>query len=676
MKAFLMIEGGQQYVEFLLLPPWTPTLFYVLTLISVGVFSYGVYRRLQGYAPPSLRSFFSAFKAKDSSLKEAFLDVFLQRRVVNEGYGALVHLPMFYSMLILGLSTLTIALDHYLVTPILRVKLLAGTFLTLFKAINDVFGGGLLIFGVLVAMWRRLFLKPKYLESKAEDYVILLLIMICALSGFMVRGVRIAVLNPSWSSWTPIGSFFAYLCVSLRLAEPNVHVALWWFHAVIALTLIAATPYTKLWHLIITPFNAYLNGKRVLGELPTPFNLKALLEGGVEGLKVGYGEVKDVPWDKRLMMDCCMNCGRCDRRCPAAESGRQLLPSGFIRRIRSKVVEGLKAKASFKIVDDAVGEDEVWSCTTCGACLYACPVRINHVDLIVELRRWLIASGKVDVKKQSLLQNLAYSNNSLGLPQADRHRWLSELNVRSLDEAPNSDYVLWLGCLASYDGRIRLVVQSLAALLEKAGVKVATLRSNETCCGDPARRLGEEGRFQEFVLTNTELFTKYNVKNLLVLCPHCYNTFKNEYPSFGVRLQVIHHSELLDNLIKTGRLKLNQRTGIITIHDPCYLSRYNAATRPYRSVLSLGLKMRIIEPERTKHETFCCGAGGANYWYDVPERERISVLRLRELVKTGANLIATQCPFCLLMLSDALKIEGLEGKVEVKDIAEIVFEAL
>ncbi len=287
-----------------------------------------------------------------------------------------------------------------------------------------------------------------------------------------------------------------------------------------------------------------------------------------------------------------------------------------------------------KLIDGSITDDELWACTTCGACMNTCPpVYIRHVDYIIDMRRYLVMINmRIDQKKSSLLLNLSQYNNSMGMSNYGRHDWLKELGVKTIQENPGFEYLLWVGCMGSFDNRTRDIIKSLIEILREANLldKIAILGDEETCCGDPARRLGEESRFQELALNNIELFRKYNVRNIITICPHGYNTFKNEYPkidSWMRNIKVMHHSEFLEQLINEGKIRVNKNNIVFTIHDPCYLARYNGVVDPpQRNIVK-----KLGELRETKYhgtQTFCCGAGGANYWYDVPEKKRISHIRL------------------------------------------------
>jgi Fe-S oxidoreductase len=321
-----------------------------------------------------------------------------------------------------------------------------------------------------------------------------------------------------------------------------------------------------------------------------------------------------------------------------------------------------------------VGEDELWSCTSCGACVSSCPVSVKHLDLVYDLRRTLVAGGKLDKEKSSLLENLARTQNPYGLRQADRGNWAKDAGVPTLASAPQAEYVYWVGCVSSFDQRAQRIAR--AVILNRAGVSFAILANEELCNGDPARRLGEEGRFQELAYQNIQTLNSRHVKKLIATCPHCFNTLKNEYPNFGGSFDVVYHTQLISDLIREGRINVKKEkvTAIsATLHDACYAARYNNIFDEPRAALEAS-GVGLQEMRRREGKTFCCGAGGSNYWYKVPAQKSIAGIRTEEAVHTGAKTIATECPFCLSMFDDTTKV--MNTNMDVRDVAELVAESL
>jgi Fe-S oxidoreductase len=409
---------------------------------------------------------------------------------------------------------------------------------------------------------------------------------------------------------------------------------------------------------------------RPLSSIRTPFKISDVLEGKMDAseIKVGVDNLSEFEPYERLSYTSCVEIGACEAACPATAAGRQLSPRVLVREL------GLLSKASGERANpfESVNEDELWSCTSCGACVASCPVAVKHLDIVYELRRTLVNASKIDREKSSLLQNLVQNQNPYGSSSSLRADWARDQGIDTFSTNPKAEYLYWVGCVSAFDQRAQKIAISLTKILKQAGVSFSILGNEELCNGDPARRLGEEGRFQELATQNIEKMNSYGIKKIITTCPHCFNTLKNEYPTFGGNFEVIHHTQLISELIKSGKIKIaSQKIEEIsvTLHDACYASRYNNIFVEPRDILkSAGAE--IHEMHRSKAKTFCCGAGGSNYWYKVPAQRTISGIRTEEASKTGAKAIATECPFCLSMFEDSTKVT--DTKMLVRDIAEIV----
>ncbi|MGC8558361.1 MAG: (Fe-S)-binding protein [Nitrososphaeria archaeon] len=421
--------------------------------------------------------------------------------------------------------------------------------------------------------------------------------------------------------------------------------------------------------------NLIKNFDRPVNMVKAPFELKKIQSGEVDASQVKMGVDKIGELDSEVMASCdsCVEIGACEAACPATAAGRMLSPRVLVRKM--SVLRETQGEGSDPFL--SVSDDEVWSCTTCGACVYSCPVGVDHLGLIYSLRRTMVEKNRLDQKKSSLLMNLMQGENSMGMSNYGRNSWIKEeFGINEARDGRPFEYLLWVGCLPSFDDRSRESVRSLLKIIKEAGLsdRFAFLGEEETCCGDPARRLGEEGTFQNYALTNIEIFKKYNVKKLVVLCAHGYNSFSNDYPAideYGKEIKVYHESQLIEELVNNGKIKLRKTDEDVVVHDPCYLARYNGVVEPQRMVISTVANLK--EPKLNGERTFCCGAGGANYWYDVPEERRISHERLDQLSATGAMVTVTLCPFCNAMLSDASSVK-MNGSMKVMDISQLVEE--
>ncbi|MGP8125064.1 MAG: (Fe-S)-binding protein [Nitrososphaerales archaeon] len=414
---------------------------------------------------------------------------------------------------------------------------------------------------------------------------------------------------------------------------------------------------------------------RPLSSVSTPFRLEDVLSGKTDAsqVRVGVGRVSEFEIRERLSYDSCVEIGACEAACPATAAGRPLSPRALVRKLS---LLGRKDGVPDGDPFSVVGEDELWSCTSCGACVSSCPVSVKHLDLVYDLRRDLVGKGKLDKEKSSMLENLAQNQNPYGLKSSTRSDWAAGLGIDTVASNPNAEYLYWVGCVSSFDQRAQRISRSLSKILKQAGVSFAILANEEMCTGDPARRLGEEGRFQELAYQNIERLNSHNVKKIIATCPHCFNSLKNEYPTFGGKYEVVYYTQLISDLIRAGRIRVPKdkvQEISVTLHDACYASRYNNVFDEPREALEASVS-ELREMGRRKEKTFCCGAGGSNYWFKVPQQRSIAGIRTEEARKTGADVIATECPYCLSMLDDTTKV--MNTGMEVKDVAEIVAESL
>ena len=417
------------------------------------------------------------------------------------------------------------------------------------------------------------------------------------------------------------------------------------------------------------------NFDKPLAAMKTPFNLADVMSGKIDASQIamGVGKVSDFETAHRLTFDSCVEIGACEAACPATAAGRPLSPRVLVRKV-SLLARGPDGGGADPLA--TVGEDELWSCTSCGACVSSCPVSVKHLDVIYELRRYLVAKGKLDKEKSARLESLGQNQNPYGVKNSTRGDWARGLEVETLASNPKAEYLYWVGCVSSFDQRAQRIARALTKILKQAGVSFAILGNEEMCVGDPARRLGEEGRYQELAFQNIEKLNSYGVKKIIATCPHCFNALKNEYPQFGGNYEVLYHTQLISDLIRSGKVKVPAdkiRKISVTLHDACYASRYNNVFDEPREILEASVS-DIREMGRRKEKTFCCGAGGSNYWYKVPQQRSIAAIRTEEAKSTGAEAIATESPFCLSMFDDTTKV--MNTGMNVKDVAELVAECL
>jgi len=557
---------------------------------------------------------------------------------------------------------------HVLIS-IVGFLLLLGMF---FPVLRDVVGYLALLFGLGLVLleYKRLKSSGPPLETAWEDSFVFGAIIAMAASGFLLMGVN------TWAWDSPVGEVLSPVFAPLG---PKVLVelypSLFLIHSALAFSLIAYVPNSRLIHLITSPMNVYCTPITAKGEMTTPFDLKQMMESGNFDVKVGASEINDFTWRQKLSFDACTLCQRCSDACPAKASGTKLSPMHLILKLKN--LELQSAHAAPQLHGQTVDPEELWACTTCRACVEECPVLIQHVGAICDMRRHLMAEGKVDKKKRDLLTFLTTVGNTYGLASSDRTKWAEGLDVKLYGDEPNQEFLYWVGCAGSYDTRNQMVSRALVRVMKAAQIRFGILGNEEKCNCEVARRVGEEGRFQQVAMELIELMNKRGVKKVVTQCPHCYNTFKNEYPRFGAKFQVIHHTQLIAQLLREGKLKLKK--GIeqtIAYHDPCYLGRYNDEYESPRTIIRTLSNGRLVELPRSHAKSFCCGGGGGNTWYTVEAEKKCSVIRIDEAQQVSPNILAAACPYCISMFEDASKVLGTSEKMPIRDIAELVAEAL
>jgi Fe-S oxidoreductase len=528
----------------------------------------------------------------------------------------------------------------------------------------------LVLTGVLAAFWIRKVQRPPRFEGShlGEADLILALIATIVTTLLLWHASRIAVGLNDWPrSWSPVSNALSRLFADDRATRVLERVFVWG-HVLTILAFLAYLPRSKHLHIATAAINVWFGRIGPGGRLePLNFDDDHVAE---EELRFGAGTVGDLTWKQVLDTYSCTECGRCQDVCPAWGTGKSLSPKLVIMGLRDYVL----AQEESQLVPGAVPEESVWDCVTCGACVQACPVSIEHVDHIVDLRRHLVmVESSFPAEAEPMLRDVERSSNPWGKPQSERADWATALAVKVLEPGdPAPEYLYWVGCASSFDERARRTAESTAKLLQAAGVEFAILGPRESCTGDPARRIGNEYVFQAFAEQNVQTLNESGVTKIVANCPHCFNTLANEYPDFGGRYEVVHHSELLAQLVRDGRLEPARAGGrSITYHDSCYLARHNdVLAAPRELVAAVG---EPIEMERSGKSTFCCGAGGAHMWME--ERAKpINEERVREAADTGAQTLAVACPYCTVMLDDG--VQGAQASLRVVDVATLLDESI
>jgi Fe-S oxidoreductase len=612
-----------------------------------------------------------------------------QRKLLQRIGPGLIHAFIFWGFLVLG-PTIVIAMigvvDKHDTFPWLGHQ-------GWYAFLVDVFAV-LVLVGVLGALWIRKVQRPRRFEGshRGEADLILALIATIAITLLLWHATRIALGLNEWpASSAPVSNLLSHLFARDSLTRVLERVFVW-AHVITILSFLAYLPRSKHLHIASAAFNVWFGRTGPGGRLePLRFDDPDVPE---EQIRFGAGTAADLTWKQMLDTFSCTECGRCQDACPAFATGKVLSPKLLIMGLRDQVfADGgsiVQARAAdghggggadsgpgldlVPLVPNAVPEESVWDCVTCGACVQACPVSIEHVDHIVDLRRHLVmVESNFPAEAEPMLRDVERASNPWGKAQSERADWAASLGVRVLepgDAAP--EYLYWVGCASSFDERARTTAESTAKLLQRAGVEFAILGPREACTGDPARRMGNEYVFQAFAERNVKTLNEAGVTKIIANCPHCFNTLGNEYPDFGGNYEVVHHSELLARLVSEGRLTPKRDQGLsVTYHDSCYLARHNDVLAPPRDlVAAVG---EPVEMDRRGKQTFCCGAGGAHMWME----ERASAInenRVREAVATGAHTLAVACPYCTVMLDDGVQNAGAE--MRVVDVATLLAESL
>jgi Fe-S oxidoreductase len=582
-----------------------------------------------------------------------------------------MHALMFWGFgaLFLGTVLATIDYDITLRLPFgLDFKLLRGPFYLVYELTLDLFGLFFVI-GLALALYRRFVKRPTRVDATAAFAWALGLLLVINVTGFVLEACRLAVVRPWWAPWSPVGWALGKGLVALGLGEPALralHLGTWLFHFAISFAFIALLPYSYFRHLITTPLNIFFAKLEPRGALKPIENIE-------EAEALGVSRLEEFSWKRRLDFDACTLCGRCQDVCPAHLAGTALSPKRVIVKLRDLMNAG-NGKA---IHGETITAEELWACTTCMACVEACPAFIDIVDTIVDLRRYLaLSEGALPGTAGASLQNMQRAGNPWGLAAADRLAWAEGLDVPRLELDREVEYLYWVGCSASYDRRNQQIARAMVKVLKAAGVSYAVM-AEEKCNGDAARRLGEEYLYQTLAKENIESLGRYRFRKVITNCPHCFNTLGREYRQFGGEYEVVHHSVAIAELIRAGRLRLTRpREELLTYHDSCYLGRYNGVLDAPRESLQAIPGLRLAEMPRNREQGLCCGGGGGHMWMEVRGKQRVNEIRVTEALATGARTVGTACPFCLAMVDLGRKVKGAEDTLQVKDIAELVAESL
>ncbi len=649
---------------------------YVAFLVALGFFCFGIYRRVSSWRrgkPDSER-----LGDWGKRFRVLLSELLLQKRTRGARFPGIFHALIFYSFLVLVVTTAVVALDVDFGTTLFK-----GYVYVVLTVASELAGVFILV-GLGMALWRRVVLKPKTIAGGLADIWPLLLLFLIVITGFAVEGMRIAVKGDPWAYLSFVGLGFSKLFsgISASVGEP-AHRWLWWIHMFMAMGWIASIPYTKFFHLLALPTNVFFSKLKPYGELQR-VDIAELMGNedlDEDELNVGIERVSHFSWKQRMDFDACVSCGRCEEVCPAYDIGKDFSPKLLISACKDLVAGADRAAGDSeerdpRVVANAFDSDFIWHCRTCTACMEACPACVSHLDTLIEMRRNLVLiQGEMPEEAQRAVRAIEATGNPFG-PQGDRLEWVESLGVRVVAPGEKVDVLYWPGCCTVFDPMKQEIAADVCRLLEKCGIDFGLLGVDEVCCGDPARLLGEERLFQEAAATQVEALNAREFRVLLTSCPHCYGVLANEYPQFGGTYNVVHYSEFLHEMLWSKRLQPQVAVARRAVyHDPCYLGRYQRVYDAPREVLKGITGATLPEMKNSRESSFCCGGGGGHFWMDLKKGERINNLRVQQALEVDADTIVTACAFCKQMLEDAVKFLDLDDRMRVEDIASLVVKS-
>jgi Fe-S oxidoreductase len=646
-------------------------IFWLLFILALALFAQRAYRLFRFLRLGQGESRLDRLGARlGTMLAYVFLQRCSLRRLSLRDRAGLGHFFIFWGFVLFSLNYVVFIFvgDGLGLSQVLRDNTLS----LYFSYVVDLAGLFVLV-AIIWAAVRRYLVRPPRLEPSAEAGIILALIFFLMLAHFFIEGFAINVTGDPLASWTPGGLAAAGLVSGFSPgAQETLYWVVWWLHYILILAFLVYIPRSKHLHLLAAPFNIFLRSLGPKGALAS-IDLETAESFGVD-------KVEGFTWKQLLDGYACTQCGRCQAACPAWNSQKPLNPKEVVLNIKEHLLEmgpALVAGSDIErpdLVGQVVAEQAIWDCTTCRACQEECPVLIEHIQKLVDMRRHLVLErAQIPEAAEGALRSIEARGHPWRGTTATRTDWTEGLEVKVMAQDAQVDCLYWVGCTAALEERNMRVAAALAKLLGGAGISFGILGAEETCCGEPARRMGNEYLFQIQAQKNIDIFRSYGVKRILTACPHCFNTIKNEYPQFGGEFEVIHHSQLIADLLAEGRLKLGQGDDqVVTYHDSCYLGRHNDIYEPPRQALKRVSGLRLVEMERRLQKGFCCGAGGGHMWMEEPVGQRINQLRTREALESGASMVATACPFCLQMFEEGIGALGAEESFKARDLAEVV----
>ena len=643
-------------------------------ILAFAIFFWGINKRFRLWR---IGRDTSRSEKMGTRIKSFLVEGIAHRKILQDLYPGSLHLFIFLGFLVpLGFVVIT---QFMFTLPVSIARLLSLALDTIAFAA---------IVSLLLTIHRRYVTRPSRLDNKPDDFKALALILLILLTGIVLEGLRLSVIGKETQTWAPAGKALAALFNSTGLSTGTkglLAMVVFRIHFFLVLGTIAYIPFSKLFHIISSPMNMIYRSFEPKGAL-SHMDLE-----DEEAESFGIAKIEEFTWKQLMDLDACTRCGRCQDYCPAHITEKPLSPKKIINDLKDhlhirapQIIEararGISPEEIPSLVGNTIEEDSLWACTTCRSCMEHCPVFVEHVDKIVDMRRYqVLMESKFPEELISAFKGLETNSNPWGMGHDARADWVKGLDVPIMSEIVGEeiDYLFFVGCIRSYDDRNKKVTLAMTRILNHLGVKFAILGMEEGCCGDPARRVGNEYLYQILAQTNIETFKRYKIKRVLTTCPHCYNTIKVEYPQLGFNCEVVHHSVFIQENIRNRRLKLDHALAKrITYHDPCYLGRYSGIYEPPRETLQSIPSLELREMKRSRIDSLCCGAGGGWMWMDEKTGKRINMQRLEDALTIDPEWIATACPFCITMFDDAIKDKNMEDDLKIWDIAELVEQAI
>jgi Fe-S oxidoreductase len=657
-----------------------------LLLVGLGLFAYLIYQRwrIVKQAKPTER-----FNRWGERLRNLFWYFFGQKGLFfkKEHFAGLVHAIIFWGFCIFVIRSLSLLVEGFTGWEIPNNWV--GNFFYFWKDLFAV----LVSLAIAIALYRRWVLKVKRLTLSWDANFILLQILALMLTDLLIDGAAFAHAGPEGNfrgAWAPFSGLTMLMLQGLNSgALMAIHHVSWWLHLLILFVFLNYLPLSKHFHVITSFFNVLFTNPDKTRVVMSKLDVEGAFE---RNESLGLQTIKDLTWKDVFDLYSCTECGRCTSNCPANLSGKILSPKEIILELRDHAVHEIpafgKPTEARQIVGVSVKPEEIWACTTCMACVEACPIQIDQLGKILEMRRnEVMIKDQYPEGYQAVFKGMDGRGNPWDMPSSERLAWMRGLDVKTVAElggdSAQLEYLFFVGCAASFDPRTQKIARAVVQILNAAGVRFAVLGEEEGCTGDPARRIGHEYIFQTLAQQNIEVFQNYQIKKIVTICPHCFNTLKNEYPQFGARFEVIHHTVLIEHLVATGKIQFKSPiNATVAFHDSCYLGRYNRIFDSPRVVLQKISGIKLIEMDRNRERGMCCGAGGGLMWLEEEPGKRVNELRVQQAQETFAGtqvdanfkIVASACPFCMTMFEDGIKAKNVT--LENKDVAELVVEAM